>query len=66
MRLVREKTAARYLAMAENTLAELRKRGEGPPCYKTTNRLIAYDLDELESWLKTRRIEPRHEKLAKH
>jgi predicted DNA-binding transcriptional regulator AlpA len=65
-RVIREKTAGPYVGMAGSTLAKLRRRGQGPPFYRTSTRLIVYDLSELDQWLETRRIEPKtYENVAK-
>jgi len=37
------------------TLNTLRKRGDGPPEYKITDRCIRYRESEVREWLETRR-----------
>ena len=42
--------AARYLGLAESTLAKMRLRGDGP-AYSKAGRAVIYALAELDRWL---------------
>jgi hypothetical protein len=46
--------AARYLKVAESTLAKLRCNGGGPRFAKAGPRLVIYDRADLDAWLANR------------
>ena len=49
--------AAAYLRSSPQTLANHRTKGLGPP-YTTHGRRVLYRIDDLDSWLEARRVEP--------
>lgn len=51
---MRAPEAARYLQMAESTLAKLRCYGSGPRFAKMGPRLVVYDRADLDAWLNDR------------
>lgn len=52
--LLRPPEAARYLGLSASTLAKKRLDGSGPRFYKITNRLVAYRMSELCSFVESR------------
>jgi hypothetical protein len=52
--LLDSKSAAVYLRLAQQTLAQMRVSGTGPSYYKVGRRVL-YDLAELDDWLDTKR-----------
>lgn len=52
-RVVTAKVAARYVGLAESTLAKLRLNGNGPIYYKLGRRVVYRPVD-LEKWLESR------------
>ena len=54
---LRPPEAAKYLGLAESTLAKLRMGRDGPAHHKL-GRAVVYDLDDLDAWLDAHRIEP--------
>jgi Helix-turn-helix domain len=57
---LRTKAAARYVGLAQSTLAKMRVRGDGPPFSKAGARVVIYDLRDLNDWLReTRRTSTR-------
>ena len=54
-RLMRPNDAAHYLGISEATLAKWRCRvSSGPPYVKLGTRIVAYDQDELDAWMRGR------------
>jgi hypothetical protein len=53
-RLLIAKDAAGYIALAVQTLAKMRVRGDSPPFYKVA-RQVMYDRADLDVWLAERR-----------
>jgi len=53
-RKMRAPDAARYLGLAGSTLAKMRVRGDGPRYCKAGARIILYDRDDLDQWLRAR------------
>jgi hypothetical protein len=49
---MRPKHAARFIGIAMSTLARMRARGDGPMFSKPTSRIIVYDREEIEKWLR--------------
>ena len=49
---LRTGAAARYVGLAPSTLAKMRVRGDGPPFSKAGARVVVYDVEELDSWLR--------------
>jgi predicted DNA-binding transcriptional regulator AlpA len=57
---LRTEAAARYLGLARSTLAKMRVRGDGPPFSKAGLRVVVYDMQDLNDWLRnTRRTSTR-------
>jgi Helix-turn-helix domain len=57
---LRTGAAARYVGLAPATLAKMRMRGDGPPFSKAGARVVVYDIDDLDEWLRaTRRTSTR-------
>jgi hypothetical protein len=57
---LRTEAAARYLGLRPQTLAKMRVRGDGPPFSKAGKRVVVYDIQDLNDWLrKTRRTSTR-------
>ena len=54
---LRPPEAAKYLGLAESTLAKLRMGRDGPVFHKL-GRAVVYDRDDLDAWLVAHRIEP--------
>jgi hypothetical protein len=52
---LRSAEAAEYLRLSRSTLAKLRVSGRGPTYEKAGDRIVLYDLAELDNWLKHRR-----------
>jgi predicted DNA-binding transcriptional regulator AlpA len=54
-RMLRPNDAAHYLGISEATLAKWRCRvSSGPPYVKLGPRIVAYDQDELDAWMRGR------------
>lgn len=51
--LMKPKEAAKFLAISEKTLWNLRKRGEIP--YLKIGRSVRYPVDDLRRWISRRR-----------
>jgi predicted DNA-binding transcriptional regulator AlpA len=51
---MRAPEAAKFLALAESTLAKMRLRGDGPSFVKAGPRAVTYRKIDLESWLEAR------------
>ena len=51
---MRSRDAAKYLGVAEITLRKMRCRGDGPPYAKAGPRIVVYDKDALDLWLRER------------
>ncbi|HEX2520842.1 MAG TPA: helix-turn-helix domain-containing protein [Terriglobia bacterium] len=49
---MRPKHAARFIGIAMSTLARMRARGDGPVFSKPSSRIIVYDREEIEKWLR--------------
>lgn len=57
---LRTEAAARYVGLAPSTLAKMRVRGDGPPYSKAGSRVVVYDIDDIDEWLRaTRRASTR-------
>ena len=54
-RILRQRDAARYLALAESTLEKLRLTGDGPRFILLSARAIGYDIADLDAWLESRK-----------
>ena len=52
---LRPNNAATYLGLSSSTLAKMRLRGDGPAYIRMTARAIAYDQDDLDIWVDSRR-----------
>lgn len=51
---LRVREAASYLGLGASTLGRMRTRGDGPPYAKCGPRIVVYDLDDLDQWLRER------------
>lgn len=54
-RYLRVNDAAGYTGLSASTLAKLRLRGNGPPFMKAGPRIVVYDIEDLDTWLASRR-----------
>lgn len=54
MERLRASEAARYVGLAESTLAKMRIRGDGPCYSKAGARIVVYDRRDLDQWLQGR------------
>ncbi len=54
--MLRAPDAAKYLGLAESTLAKLRMGRDGPAFHKL-GRAVAYDHTDLDAWLAAHRVE---------
>jgi phage terminase Nu1 subunit (DNA packaging protein) len=57
---VDEKGVADYLDRKSRCVQAWRQRGEGPPYYRLgtgPKASVRYDLDEVDAWLRERRVE---------
>ena len=54
-RILRQRDAARYLALAESTLEKLRLTGDGPLFVKLGSRAVGYDPVDLDLWVASRK-----------
>ena len=52
---LRTEAAARYVGLAPSTLAKMRVRGDGPPYSKAGARIVVYDIDDINEWLRATR-----------
>jgi hypothetical protein len=52
---LRTEAAARYVGLAPSTLAKMRVRGDGPPFSKAGLRVVVYDIEDLNNWLRATR-----------
>jgi predicted DNA-binding transcriptional regulator AlpA len=52
---LRAPEAATYLGLSQSTLAKMRIRGDGPAYHKVGPRVVAYSVEDLDSWLKAGR-----------
>lgn len=60
-----ERDAARYLGYRPITLRAWRREGRGP-AYHRAGRSIRYHLDDLDAWLRARRVETRDSRTLVH
>ena len=49
---MRPRDAARFIGIAVSTLARMRARGDGPPFSKPSGRIVLYDCQQIEQWLR--------------
>lgn len=47
---------AEILNINPETLARMRRAGDGPPCIKVTPHLVRYPIREFHEWLKSREV----------
>jgi predicted DNA-binding transcriptional regulator AlpA len=52
--LVSTKEAAVRIGLAASTLEKMRVRGDGPPYVRLTPRRVAYAVDTLDTWVRSR------------
>ena len=52
---LRPKEAAEMLRLSPSTLAKMRVYGTGPRYMKAGGKLVLYSLDDLKSWLNSRK-----------
>lgn len=50
-RLLTVKQAAEFTRLSASTLNKMRSRGEGPTYIKLGRRRVAYDMEDLNSWI---------------
>lgn len=55
MRLINKKTLLGMVPMAERTILDMEKRGDFPRRIALTSRNVAWDLEEVESWIRSRK-----------
>ncbi|RWA68669.1 helix-turn-helix domain-containing protein [Mesorhizobium sp.] len=48
---MRTAEAARYIGLAQSTLAKLRMRGQGPAYSKPGGRVVVYRASDIDDWL---------------
>jgi predicted DNA-binding transcriptional regulator AlpA len=53
-RKLRAREAAVHLGLSPSTLAKMRLRGDGPRYAKAGQRVVLYDLKDLEIWFEAR------------
>lgn len=59
-RRLSEREAAAYLGpLSERTLQDWRTKGTGGPAYIKVGRRVAYDVADLDAFLKANRVEPK-------
>lgn len=54
-RYLRPTDAAEYLGISKITLAKMRTAGDGPPFSRSSPRSIVYSVDDLDTWLMSRK-----------
>jgi len=54
-RILRQRDAARYVALAESTLEKKRCDGTGPPFVRLGSRAIGYDVRDLDEWIEAQK-----------
>jgi hypothetical protein len=54
--VVTEGAAARMLGLSMRTLQRLRIEGGGPPFVKLTDRRLAYSVEDLHAWVRSRSV----------
>ena len=54
--ILRTREVAILLGINGSTLARIRARGDGPPYAKLGPRLVVYDLDAVNQWLRERTV----------
>ena len=52
---LRTEAAARHVGLAPSTLAKMRVRGDGPVFSKAGARVVVYDVEDLNDWLRNTR-----------
>lgn len=52
---LRAPAAAAFLGLSASTLAKMRLRGDGPPYSKAGQRVVVYDVADLDAWLASRK-----------
>jgi len=55
-RRLRRPAAAAYLNVSESFLEKAAVRGDGPPYYRLSARLVVYERDELDGWAASCRV----------
>ena len=48
--------AARMLGLSSWGLAEMRRRGGGPPFYRVGKRVVRYRLGDMRAWIRSRTV----------
>lgn len=56
--MMRRPEAARYIGVAEATLAGYATRGIGPKYHKLSRRCVVYKREDLDAWLQTKLVTP--------
>ena len=52
---LRTEAAAQYVGLRPSTMAKMRVRGDGPPYSTAGARVVVYDIQDLNDWLRTTR-----------
>jgi prophage regulatory protein len=53
--LINRKQLLAMVPMSERTIFDMEKRGEFPRRFAITSRLVAWDLHDVEAWIKSRK-----------
>ena len=53
-KILRTAEAAQYVGLAKSTLDKKRLTGDGPPYVRLSARAVGYDVQALDSWLRSR------------
>ena len=53
--LINRKQLLSMVPMCERTILDMEKRGEFPRRFAVAKRLVAWDLQEIESWIRERK-----------
>lgn len=55
IQLINRKTLHKMIPLAERTIYDMEKRGEFPRRIALTSRNVAWDLNEVQAWIKARK-----------
>lgn len=56
---ITEKEVSAIIGLAEQTLRNMRSRGDGPPFVRVSRKAIRYGLGDLSEWIEARKVSPR-------
>jgi prophage regulatory protein len=54
-KIINRKQLLEMVPLSDRTILDMEKRGEFPRRFSITARLVAWDLDEVEAWIESRR-----------